>query len=135
MADLRANAITLLASVSGCDLNAAGGTEKELYTVPAGKKCLVTHVVLHSFDDTAASAVITFGKTGGNCDEWRGNQALSNMTGSTLYTVLYLDQDTHSTPEAGLILNAAEVFGMEITTPQGAAVTCTIDVFGYLFDA
>lgn len=132
MAKLNENAVTLLESTASVDLNGAADTETSLYTVPTGKTCFVTHIVIRNMSADAASAVVTFGKTGGTCDEWRGNQTLSGLDGTTKYTVLYLDQGTNDTPEAGVKFDAADVVGVEITTAAGSASTCTMDVFGYL---
>ena len=132
MADLRENAIALLESTAAVDLNGAAGTETSLYTVPVGKTCIVTHIVIRGMSADAANAVATFGKTGGSCDEWRGDQTLSGLDGTTKYTVLYLDQGTNDTPEAAVQFSAADVVGIEITTAAGSASTATIDVFGYL---
>ena len=126
--------IAFLSSSASVDLDGTPGTETSLYTVPASKTCIVTHIKIRTLSASAASAVVTFGKTGGSCDEFRGDQILSGLDGTTKYTVIYLDQGTNDTPEAGVMLNAADVVGVEITTAHGSAVTCTIDVFGYLFE-
>ena len=135
MAHLNQNAITLLESTASVDLNGAGGTETALYTVPPGKMCLVTHIVIHTMSADAAAAVVTFGKTGGACDEFRGDQTLSGLSAAGKYTVIYLDQGTNDTPEAGTEFDAGESVGVEITTQAGGACTCTMAVFGYLVDA
>jgi len=132
MGYLRENAITLLESTSGVDLNGAIGTETALYTVPVGKTCFVTHIVIHTMSADAALAVVTFGKTGGACDEFRGDQTLSGLDAVGKYTVVYLDQGTNDTPEAAEEFAAGESVGVEITIAAGGACTCTIDVFGYL---
>jgi len=132
MGYLRENAITLLESTSGVDLNGVAGTETTLYTVPVGKTCLVTHIVIHTMSADAALAVVTFGKTGGACDEFRGNQTLSGLSAVGKYTVVYLDQGVNDTPEAADEFAAGESVGVEITTAAGGACTCTMDVFGYL---
>jgi hypothetical protein len=129
---LRDNAITLLESTSGVDLNGAGGTETGLYTVPVGKTCLVTHIVIHTLSDDALASVVTFGKTGGACDEFRGDQTLSGLSAAGKYTTIYLDQAVNDTPEAADEFDAGDEVGIEITTPAGAACTATIDIFGYL---
>jgi hypothetical protein len=125
------NSITLLKSTSNIDLNAASDTETTLYTVPTGKKCIITHVVIRNLSASAANAVITLGKTGGSCDEFRGNQILSGLNSAGKYTVIYLDQETNDTPEASIELNGGDSFGIEITTSAGSSCTVTIDVFGY----
>ena len=133
MANLKERAISLLESTTAVDLNAAADTETELFNPPVGNSAIITHVVIHTLSASGASAVITLGKTGGTCDEWRGDQTLSALDGTTKYTTLYLDQSTSDTPEAGvLIVGGTDKLGVEITTAHGTAVTATFDVFGYL---
>lgn len=135
MARLKEKAITLLSSTASVDLNAAVDTETSLYTVPTGCDAIITHIVIRNVSANAASAVVTFGETGGTCDEFRGDQTLSGLSAAGKYTVIYLDQGTSDTPEAGTELDAGDSFGVEITTAAGSASTCTIDVFGYLIYA
>jgi hypothetical protein len=45
MGHLRENAITLLESTAGVNLNGVAGTETGLFTVPAGKTALVTQSI------------------------------------------------------------------------------------------
>jgi len=141
MADLKELAISRLSRTTAVDLDAANGTETGLFLVPTGKTLIVTHVIAHTFSDIAsdAPAVITFGATGGDCDEFLGDQTLTNMSvggagTATMYTVFYLDQGTSATPAAAeTMFLAGTTFGVEITAKNGVAVTCTMDVFGYLF--
>lgn len=135
MSALNFNSIALLSTTDSVDLNAAGDTEATLYTPPTGKTALVTHVMIYNMSADAASSVVTFGKTGGTCDEWRGNQTLSGLDGTTKYTVLYLDQGTNDTPESATeFVGGTDVFGVEITTQAGGACTCSINVYGTLFN-
>ena len=127
------NIPSILSSTSGVNLNAAADTETSLYTVPVGRSCIVTQIVIRTMSADANNSVITFGVTGGSCDEFRGDQTLSGLDGTTKYTVIYLDQDTNDTPEAAVLLTAGDTFGVEITTQAGNACTCTMDVIGYLF--
>jgi len=135
MTDLMTDAIALLGTTDSVDLNGSADTETGLYTTPAGYQCIPTHVVIRNMSADAASAVVTFGKTGGTCDEFRGDQTLSGLSAAGKYTVIYLDQGTNDTPEGATELDAGDVFGVEITTAAGGACTCSIDVFGYLVAA
>jgi len=132
MGYLRENAITLLESTSGVDLNGVAGTETTLYTVPVGKTAIVTHIIIRNMSADAAASVVTFGKTGGSCDEFRGDQTLAALSAVGKYTVIYLDQAVNDTPESAEEFDAGESVGVEITTPAGGACTCTVDVCGYL---
>lgn len=131
--DLKKCAFALLASKSGVDLNAVADTEAVLFIVPTGKKAIVSAVVIHTLSADADAAVITLGKAGGNCDEFLGDQTLSNLDGVTKAAIL--QAVPNATPVAQTILAAGESFGVEITTAAGGACTATFDVFGYLIDA
>jgi len=130
--DLKKISCALLASKVAVDLNAAADTETAFFTVPTGKKCIIHKVIPHGLSASAGNAVITLGKTGGSCDEFLGNQTLSNLNGATKTAIL--QPVPNSTPVAQTILNAGESFGSEISTPAGSACTCTMDVFGHLYD-
>ncbi len=133
MSDIKEKAIALISSTASCDLDAANGTEKSLYTVPAGKTLVVTKVILHTFSADALAAVLTFGKTGGTCDEYLGDQTLTGITASYATQALRLTVVPNATPVVQSLFTAAQVFAMEITTKAGSACTCTIDVYGYIF--
>jgi len=64
---LRENATTLLESTSGVNLNNAGTTS--LFTVPPGKTCWVTQVVLRELSGDSAAAEISLGQSG-DTDDW-----------------------------------------------------------------
>jgi hypothetical protein len=124
--------VVLLSSVT-VNLNAAADTETVLFTVPTGKKLIVDKVVIRGLSATAAASVITLGKGGGACNEFLGDQTLSNLDGVTKAAVL--QAIPNATPVAQTILAAAETFSCEITTAAGSTCTATFDVFGYLINA
>ena len=135
MADLKESGIALLSSTASCNLNASGGTEKALFTVPTGKVLIVDHVVMRVFSADTLAAVVTFGKTGGDCDEYLGDQTLTGITASYATQSLKLTVVPNATTVVQALFTAAQVFAMEITTAAGGACTCTVDVFGFLYDA
>ena len=135
MADLKESGIALLSSTASCNLNASGGTEKDLFTVPTGKVLIVDHVVMRVFSADTLAAVVTFGKTGGDCDEYLGDQTLTGITASYATQSLKLTVVPNATTVVQALFTAAQVFAMEITTAAGGACTCTVDVFGFLYDA
>jgi len=132
---LNQSAISLIARELACNLNAAGGTEKSLFTVPVGKQLIVDHVTLHTFSADALAAVITLGKTGGDCDEFLGDQTLTGITAGFAIESVDLRIIPNATPVANPIFVASEVFAMEITTAAGGACTVTVEVWGHLIDA
>ncbi len=123
----------LVESTAAVDLNGAPAAETELFEVPVGKTFIPIMVVLRSYSADTASAVVTIGETGGDCDEFLGDQTLSNITAGYADECSVLMQVPAATPAAGLILDAGEKLGLEITTAAGGACTCTVDVFGYLY--
>lgn len=135
MADAKEKGIMLLSSTAAWNSQGAATTETELYTVPTEKVCVVTHVVIHTCSASMATAVVTFGKTGGDCDEFRGDVTLTNLDGTTKYAVIHQQASTRDTPDGGVLLTAAQIFGIEVTTADADGGTATIDVFGYLYDA
>ena len=132
MADLKENALAIVETTTGVDLNGAGGTETVLYTVPTGKTFFPTHVIIRDPSADTANAVVTFGVGGGSADEFRGDQTLASVDGTTKYTVIYLDQGTNDTPEAAVEITAGNTFVVEITTAAGGACTVTMSVVGIL---
>ncbi len=135
MANAHLRTISRLKSTAAVNMQAAAGVEKVLYTCPDGMECIIDHVVIRELSAGCPTAVVTFGVSGGNCDEFLGDQTLTNADGATKYVTLYADQGTSQTPEGGTILTAGDEFAMEITTQDADGGTATIDVFGYLYEA
>ena len=126
--------IALMSSTASVNLAAAADTEKVLYTVPTGKTLVVTNVVLREFsaDEHATPPIVTLGIGGGDCDEFLGDQTI-NVTANYAEEYLMLRPIQAATPVTGDYVPAASSFSLEITQANGAALTCTVDVFGYLF--
>ena len=129
------SAISMLARELACNLNAAADTEKSLFTVPAGTILMVDHVLMHTFSADTLAAVVTFGHTGGTCDEFLGDQTLTGITAAFAAQALKFEIVPNATPVVRVPFTAAEVFAMEITTAAGSACTCTVEVWGHLIDA
>ncbi len=132
MTALNESALTIMQTTTGVDLNAVATTETTLYTVPTGKTFYPTHVIIRDPSADVASSVVTFGVGGGSADEFRGDQTLAAVDGTTKYTVIYLDQGTNDTPEASVEVTAGNTFVVEITTQAGGAATVTMDAIGIL---
>ncbi len=131
MARAKENVLSLLGSET-IDLTAAGGTEVSLYTVPSAKIGIPVFVMLHSFNEAVDEAVVTGGITGGDCDEFVGDRTLTNVGAGFADETLKLEPIPNATPLAGLLIDAAESFGIEITTPETTgAATCIADLWGY----
>jgi len=134
---MRAKEATLcLLGSAVVDLAAAADTEVVLYTVPSGKKAIPVLVVARTFDEAVDEAVVTLGIGGGTCDEFLGDQTLTNITAGFADEALILQPLPNATPVAALILDAAETFSVENTTAETTgAATCIMEVFGYEYDA
>ena len=135
MARAKEKTLSLLGSAT-VDLAAVAATEVSLYTVPSGKQAVPVMAIARDFDEAVDEAVVTLGKTGGNCDEFLGDQTLTNITAGFADEALIMQPIPNATPVAALVLDAAESFGVEITTAETTgAATCVMDVFGYEYDA
>ena len=135
MADAKKYSVALVSSTASCNLAAAATTEKVLYTVPTGVTFVPVMVVMRAFSaqDNATPAIVDFGIGGGACDEFLASQTISGMTANYAEECLILQPVPAATPVTVDKIAAGSTFSMEIVQANGAALTCTIDVFGYLF--
>lgn len=135
MANAKAKGLMLMSSTASCNLAASATTEKVLYTVPTGYSFVPVMVVMRAFSaqDNATPAIVTFGIGGGACDEFLGDQTINAITANYAEECLILQPIPNATPVTVDKIAAGSTFSMEITQANGAALTCTIDLFGYLF--
>ena len=125
MANLKEKCLCLLSSTSAVDMKTAAKTT--LYTVPAGKVCYVTHVVIRDPSASMAGGTDYDIGTGANADTWKQTIDLSSLT--TLGTdYIVIDSNNAKYTESA----AASEFGIKVITGTTAACTATIDVFGYI---
>lgn len=128
MADLREKvAFGLLATVSGVDMKTVAKTD--LFTVPAGKKCCISAVIIRQPSASLAGGTDYDLGDGANCDTWLQTNNLSSMTNTAHYFIIT------SMTTAYIIFDAGDVFGIKPITGSTLAADATIDVFGYLFAA
>lgn len=131
MADLKEKAEALLSRTTGASFTA--GSKVTLYTVPAGKSCVVVKVVIHdSSASLAATTAISFGGNATDANDWTGGTTitLAKHTAATM-TSLIRAQDYTATTLQPFYLTGA-LFGYKVTTGATGA-TATIDVFGYIY--
>lgn len=114
----------LLASVAAVDMNK--DPETALYVVPGGKSCIITKVVLRNCSGNLTTASISFGFTAAAYSDVIANATHVTLTGNTLYEIV-------SAKVGAKVGVAAATFSVIDNTKQGAAMTLTIDVYGYLF--
>lgn len=124
MAALNQNSICLLASVAAVDMNSA--TPTTLFTVPAGKSALITHIVIRLASTSLTTASWSIGFNSAAFDNIIANAAHTELTGNTLYTVLVAKVGA----KIGVAGDALKAL---MNTLQGGAATATMEVFGYLF--
>lgn len=120
MAALNENAITLLGSKSAVDMKTAASTT--IFTVPVGKVCRITHVVVR---DTTASLA---GGTSYSITNWRQTFSLAALTTANTGFITVYGADLAQYTE----IASATAVQLTVTTGATAAGTATIDIFGYL---
>lgn len=124
MGRLATLAITKLATVAGVDMNTATATT--LYTVPAGKSAIITHIVVRNASTSLTTVSYSFGFNSASFNDVVANATHTELTGATLYTALIA--------KVGATRGAAgDILKVLMNTLQGGAATTTMDVFGYLF--
>lgn len=99
--------------------------KQTLYTVPVGKKCIITSIIVRSANASLASnnGTLKFGYNA-NADDWNNNITdLTVLTGATKF----LQKQASS---VSIIGNAADVFGC-IFSNNSITANVTVEVFGY----
>jgi hypothetical protein len=115
---------SLLANGVSVDLNVNGGITL-LYTVPAGKTAIIRRVIIRNASVSLTMASVSFGWNSAAFNNVIADATHTVLTGASLYVELL--------PAAGATVGAAAgTFKVKVNTPQGAAATALIDVFGYL---
>jgi hypothetical protein len=123
--ELNEHAITLLGEATVA-LNATGQTT--LYTVPTGKRGILTHAVIVAGADAGAS-VVTIGQVGALTD-WLAANTLDNLDAQ--YDAVILQPVPNTTPLKGKSYAAGTVIQIDVTTALGGASNA-IYLFGFLY--
>ena len=121
MAALKEKAMgSLLSSTAAVDMKTAASTT--LYTVPTGKVCRVTGLVVR---DTTASLA---GGTSYSITNWRQTFSLATLTTAATGYIHVFGADL------AMYIETAAGVAITITVTTGATLagTATIDLFGYL---
>jgi hypothetical protein len=120
-------AITLLASAT-VDLQNGDG-KSTAYTVPPGKKAVITQCVIRNPTASLAGGTDFDIGDGASADTWKTTINLSTMTAATDCMVI-------APPTAKFtVFDAGDTFGIVPATGATADAQGTMDVFGYEFDA
>lgn len=126
MPDLNTKAATLL-STTTVALNANADTD--LYTVPTGKRCVLSHAVLVAGADAGATTTIAIGQNGAETDFLAAN-TLSNLDAQ--YDAVILRPVPNTTPLKSKSYAAGTVIQAQVGTQSGGA-TNTLYLFGFLY--
>ncbi len=128
MADLRDITIGRLSTTAGVDMK-TNDANTVLYTVPTGKACILSHVIVRNPTATLVGGdLYDFGDVSSDCDSWLQNVALASMTLTSHYFII------ESNNTAYVTLDAGDEFGIRPEDGSDGVATATIEVFGYLYD-
>lgn len=125
MANLKDNALTLLAS--GTVHLQAADPKSIVYTVPAGKSAIVTHVIIRNPTASLAGGTGFDIGDGANADTWKQTIDLSTLTATTDHIVIQADTAKKT------VFDAGDEFGIKPATGATLDADATMDVFGYEF--
>lgn len=128
MGDLRELADTLLSQSAAIDMDAANDTEETLFTVPVGKECHITKVVMHTVGVAGLGTVsLSFGFNAlGPADDVIPATGAITLTLADYFKII--------APQSDAKIGApADAFIVRIVAKEAAAGTAMFDVFGYLY--
>lgn len=118
----------ILLSSTVIDLNTVTPTKQSLFTVPSGRRAIVTQVDIDKLSAAPNAVEFTMG--------W---DSLATDTLSPFHLSDLIDASTKFgsilvQPTSWLVGTAAQALGVAVSTPQGSALTARFNVFGYLTD-
>lgn len=134
--DAKEKGIMLLKTTTGVDMAAAAKTI--LYTVPEGKRCIITHVIIRDPSATLAGcddADFGTGAASATQNFLNNETGIGDMTATTDFMTLVAVSDEYTIIDGDAAAAVDREFGMTIVDGSDGAATATIDVFGYLFDS
>lgn len=119
-----------LSKTSSINMKATGQTT--LYTVPTGKSCVVTHVLIRvtSASNVTGVPVITVGITSG-WNSIRTSTTLTNLDATGEYYLVQCSQPAAVTAAGGVI--KLDVATGATTTGGGDTYVAEVRLFGFLF--
>lgn len=134
--DAKEKGIMLLKTTTGVDMAAAAKTI--LYTVPEGKRAIITHVIIRDPSATMAGCDdVDFGTGAASATQnfLNNETGLGDMTATTDFMTLVAVSDEYTIIDGDAAAVVDREFGITIVNGSDGAATATIDVFGYLFDS
>lgn len=125
--DARIKTDYLLSQSAAIDMDAANTTETTLFTVPAGKECHITKVVMHSVGTATLGTIsLSFGFNTGPANDVITATGAITLTLADYYKIIPPISNAKIGATAG-------TFKVMIVAKEGAAGTAMFDVFGYLY--
>jgi len=104
-----------------------GDGKSTVYTVPPGKKAMVSHVAIRQPTGSLAGGTDFDIGDGANADTWKTTNDLSSMTSTTDGIVI-------NNTSKFTVFDAGDEFGIKPATGATADADATMDVFGFEFD-
>jgi len=126
MPDLKEKAIGLLSATT---VSFAADADTTLYTVPTGKRCVLSHAIVVAGADAGATTAVSIGANGTETDFLPSN-ILSNLDAQ--YDSVILMPVPNTTPTKTKSYAAGTVIEMKVATQSGGA-TNTVYLFGKLY--
>ena len=127
-ADIREKTTNLLSSTAAVAMG-TNNTKANLYTVPVGKTCIVTRVVIHTLSGAVACGTDNDFGAGATAAGWKDTVNLSTVDATDDYYIVTVDN-----VRVEAVFAAGDVFGIQTDVSSDAsAVSATIEVFGYLY--
>lgn len=126
MADLKEKSIALLSTTT---VSLATNADTTLYTVPTGKRCVLTHAIVVAGADAGATTTISIGADGAETDFIPAN-TLSNLDAQ--YDAVILVPIPNTTPLKNKSYAAGTVIQAQVATQSGGA-TNTVFLYGTLY--
>lgn len=125
MANLKMYATSLLSSTT---VSLAANADTTLYTVPTGRRCILSHAILVAGADAGATTTISIGADGTETDFIPAN-TLSNLDAQ--YDAVILMPIPNTTPTKTKSYAAGTVIQVQVANQSGGA-TNTLYLFGLL---
>jgi len=125
---MRAKEATLALLASGTVNLQNGDSKSTVYTVPTGKKAVVTLVVIRNPTASLAGGTDFDIGDGAGADTWKPTVDLSSLTAATDHIIIQ-PPATKMT-----VFDAGDAFGIIPVTGATVDADATMDVFGYEID-
>lgn len=126
---LKESAISLLNGPDGTTVSFAADTDTVLYTVPPGKRCILSHAIVVAGADAGATTTIAIGQNTAETDFLAAN-ILSNLDAQ--YDSVVVKPIPNTTPLKSKSYAAGTVIEAQVGSNSGGAVN-TVYLFGMLY--